>query len=186
MDSLTLIRVPHAYQVVHVPAQGDGGVILETQRAGDARRVLAHLAGSGVDWSQPHSADTHAAMRAAVIAATADGDVTAAGALAPRLCAGGCPVTVQQRRRRAADRRRYGPRAVVFVSYAHRDGDADCPCTSCRWERMADELCSACFGDMTPEPCPWCGGMGWKAHPPQHPAPKSPPSAEGQADDISA
>lgn len=68
-------------------------------------------------------------------------------------------MTITQRRRRAADRKAQRGR-VVFVSYAHREPVATCPCNICRWER--EPLCSFCHGDMTPDPCPWCGGTGWQ------------------------
>lgn len=72
-------------------------------------------------------------------------------------------MTLLKRRRRAADRKRVRPSQAAFRSYCHREGDAQCPCCECRWIRMNVDLCSVCLGDMTPDPCPWCGGTGWQA-----------------------
>lgn len=70
------------HTVLYPDLSGSGAykhtVILVTPKYNDARRVLKSLESSGVDWSQSHTASTHKAMRAAIIVATSDGNVTTA------------------------------------------------------------------------------------------------------------
>ena len=63
------------WRVVHTPTGAPASIILEVRHRHDAMDVVRHLAQSGVDWTQPHTRETHPVMRAAIIAATAGGTV---------------------------------------------------------------------------------------------------------------
>lgn len=58
-------------------------------------------------------------------------------------------MTILQRRRRAAGRKRVRKGKLVFRSYAHRGGPG-CPCNECRWIRHEENACDR------------CGGEGWE------------------------
>lgn len=67
---------PQGIAVMHIPDGHKQSTILIAPNRVAAQNVMNRLNASGVDWSQPHTKENHAAMRAAVMSATSDGNVT--------------------------------------------------------------------------------------------------------------